>query len=279
MRARILVTPALSAQIPIFEEWSKTFKEGIDALRSRDAEDAAKRLQASQILNAQVPLAFTLLSKGKADLDLVRRQLTDMLREVGQIGAKDQAELAQQLERRWAFQLGDDSLLDSGYRLEDSDTGFTLADEHFRISLQVELEVAIEGQVLQKRETFPYLRPSTMPIDLVWYDMTPILSSTFEGDQLQTWLTLLDPSENSVSIGLWLVPSEDATPTVTLQILGTEAMSQGADGVVIQLTGSQLEIPRPPAVAERRDSKGILIYEPKLMAGFPDRIRLNLRIA
>jgi hypothetical protein len=109
--------------------------------------------------------------------------------------------------------------------------------------------------------------------------MTPILSSTFEGDQLQTWLTLLDPSENSVSIGFWLVPSEDATPTVTLQILGSDAMSQGAEGVMIQLTGAQLEISRQPAVAERRDAKGILVYEPKLTAGFPDTIRMNLRIA
>ena len=279
MRARLSVTPALSAQIPIFEEWSQTYKEGINALQSRDAEDAANRLQTSLILNVEVPLTFTLLSEGKASLDSVRRQLTDMLREASQIGFKDQAELAQRLERRWAFQLGDDSLLDAGYRLEDGETGFTLADEHFRISLQVELEVAIDGHVLQKNETFPYLRPSTKLTDLVWYDMTPILSSTYEGDQLQTWLTLLNPTENSVSIGFWLVPSKNTTATVTLQILGTEAMSHGADGVMIQLTGSQLEIPRQPSVAERRDTRGILIYEPKLTAGFPDIIRLNLRIA
>ncbi|MFX1318060.1 MAG: hypothetical protein ACFE9D_07900 [Promethearchaeota archaeon] len=279
MRARLSVTPALSAQIPLFEEWNQTFKEGIDALRSRGADDSANKLQASLILNTQVPLAFTRLSKEKATLDSVRRKLLEMLREVGQIGSEDQAKLAQQLERRWTFQLGDNSLLDSGYRLEGGETGFTLADEHFRISLQVELEIAIDGRALRKMTTFPYLRPSTKSNDLIWYDKNPILSSTYENDQLQTWLTLLDPSENHVSIGFWLVPSEDTKTTLTLQILGTEAMSQGAEGVMVQLTGSQLEIPRQPAVAERRDTKGILIYESKLTVGFPDTIRLNLRIA
>ncbi len=279
MQARLTVTSTLSAQIPIFEEWNQTYGKGVEALRSADAGDDANRLQASRILNAQVPLSFTLLSQGKESLDSVRRRLSEILHEAGQIGSKEQAQLAQQLERRWAFQLGDDSILDSGFRLEDAETSFTLADEHFRISLQVEPEVAIEGQVLQKTRTFPYLRPSTKPTDLIWYDITPILCSTYVGDKLQTWLTLQDPSEESVSIGFWLIAPEDLTATVTLQILATDALSQGPEGVVIQLAGAQVELPRQPVVAEHREAKGILIYELGLSARFPDTISLNVQIA
>lgn len=279
MRSRLSVTSALSGQIPIFEEWDSTYKDGVEALQQIDAGEAANRLQASRILNTQVPRAFALLNQGKETLDSVRRRLTELLHEASQIGSKEQAELATQLERQWAFQLGDDSILDSGYRLEDAETSFTLADEHFRISLQVETEVAIEGQVLRKKRTFPYLRPSTQPTELIWYDITPILCSTYINEKLQTWLTLQNPTKDAVSIGYWLIPSENLTSAVTLQVLATDALSQGPEGVVIQLAGAQVELPRKPAVAEHRDAKGILIYEMNLDARFPDKISLNIQIA
>ncbi len=279
MRTRLAVTSKLKEQILIFKEWDQIYGEGIDALRSAEAGDTANRLQASRILNTQVPLIFTLLSQSESNLDSVRRRLTDILHEASQIGSKEQAELARQLERRWAFQLGEDSLLDSGFRLEDADTGFTLADEYFRISLQVEYEVTINGKVLQKTQTFPYLRPSTKPTDLIWYDITPILCNTYSGDKLQTWLTLQDPNKDGVSIDFWLIASEDLQTTVRFQILATEALSQGPEGIVIQLAGAQVELPRQPVVAEHRESKGILIYELTLNPMFPDTISLNIQIA
>ena len=279
MRARLRVTTALTAQIPIFTEWDKTYDEGIQALQSSGEEDAANRLNASRILNAQVPLAFSRLSQGQETPDSVKRHLTEILHEAGQIGSKEQAQLAQKLERQWAFQLGDDSLLNSGFRLEDAETSFTLADEHFRISLQVEHEIAIEGQVLQKIRTFPYLRPTTKPSDYIWYDMMPILCTIYSGNQLQTWLTLHNPSEDGVSIGFWLLPLADMTATLTLQVLATEALSQGPDGVVIQLSGAQVEIPRQPAVAENREGRGIIIFELGLSASYPETIDLNIQIA
>jgi hypothetical protein len=279
MRSRLSVTSSLSAQIPLFEEWDSTYKEGVEALQQIEAGEAANRLQASRILNTQVPRTFTLLNQGKGTLDSVRRRLTELLHEASQIGSKEQVELATQLERQWAFQLGDDSILDSGYRLEDAETSFTLADEHFRISLQVETEVAIEGQVLRKTGTFPYLRPSIQPIELIWYDITPILFSTYSSEKLQTWLTLENPTKDAVSIGLWLIPSENLSATITLQVLATDALSQGPEGVVIQLAGAQVELPRKPAVAEHREAKGILIYELSLDTRFPDKIGLNIQIA
>jgi hypothetical protein len=279
MRSRLSVTSALSAQIPVFEEWDSTYKEGVEALQQIGAGDAANRLQASRILNTQVPRAFTLLNQGKETLDSVRRRLTELLHEASQIGSKEQAELATQLERQWAFQLSDDSILDSGYRLEDAETSFTLADEHFRISLEVKTEVAIEGQVLRKTGTFPYLRPSTQPTEFIWYDITPILCRTYSSEKLQTWLTLQNPTKDTVSIGYWLIPSENITATITLQVLATDALSQGPEGVMIQLAGAQVELPRKPAVAEHRDTKGLLIYELNLDARFPDKIGLNIQIA
>ena len=279
MRSRISITSTLSAQIPIFEEWDSTYKDGVEALQQIDAGEAANRLQASRILNAQIPRAFSRLKQEKDTLDSVRRRLTELLHEAGQIGSKEQAELSTQLERQWAFQLGEDSILESGYRLEDSETSFTLADEHFRISLQVETEVAIDGQVLRKTRTFPYLRPSTQPTELIWYDTTPILCSTYSSEKLQTWLTLQNPTKDAVSIGIWLIASENLTATATLQILATDALSQGPEGVVIQLAGAQVEFPRKPAVAEHREAKGILIYELNLDARFPDKINLNIQIA
>jgi hypothetical protein len=279
MRARLTVTSALSAQTLIFQEWDQTYREGVEALQDADAEDVANRLQAAQILNAKIPLIFILLSRGKDNLDSIRRQLTETLHEAAQLGSKEQTILAQQLERRWAFQLSDDSLLDSGFRLEDAETSFTLADEHFRISLQVETEVAIDGKVLQKTRTFPYLQVSSKPTELIWYDISPVLCSTYAGEKLQTWLTLENPTENSVSIGFSLTASEDLMVSVTLQILATEALSQGPKGVAIQIAGAQLELPRQPAVAEHREEKGLLIYDLDLSARFPSTISLNIQIA
>jgi hypothetical protein len=279
MRTRLTTSPTVSTQIQIFKEWDQTYQEGIEALEGSDAAEIANQLQASRILNSQVPLAFTVLAQGKDKIDSVRRQLTELLHEASQIGSKEQALLATQLERQWAFQLGDDSILDSGFRLEDAETSFTLADEHFRISLQVEPEISIDGQVQRKERTFPNLRSSTKPTDFIWYEITPILCSTYEGDRIQSWLALQNPGENNVSIGFWLNASGDLATTVTLQILGVDGLSQDPDAVMIQIPGAQVELPRLPVVAEHREAKGILIYELNLTNRSPDTITMNIEIA
>ncbi len=279
MQTRLRTNPTLSTQILIFKEWDLVYQEGIEALESIDVTEAATRLQASRILNTQVPLTFTSLAQGKDKLDSVRRQLTELLREASQIGSKEQAQLATQLERQWAFQLGDESILDSGFRLEDAETSFTLADEQFRISLQIEPEISIDGQIQMKTRTFSNLRPSTKPTDLIWYEITPILCSTYKGDKIQSWLTLQKPSENNVSIGFWLITTEDLAATVTLQILGVDALSQDPEAVMIQIPGAQVELPRLPVVAEHREAKGILIYELNLTNRLPDTITMNIEIA
>lgn len=279
MHSRLSTTTTISVQIPILNEWNNTYSEVIQALKIADAEESANRLQACKILNTQIPLTFTTLSQSQGNLDSMRRQLTELLREVNQIGSPDQAKLAKQLERRWAFQLGEDSILDSGFRLEDADTSFTLADEHFRISLQVELEVAVEGQALQKIQSFPYLRPSSRPNELIWYDETPVICTTYNNENLYTWLSLQEPREDHVSIDLQFITSEELTATITLQILGTEALSRLAEGVMIQLAGAQLSLSRQPRIAEQRETKGILIYELPLTLGFPETLSLNIEIA
>jgi hypothetical protein len=279
MHARLTMATSILAQLPIFEEWNQTYIEAIKALETTDALDSANRLQAYRILNAQVPLTFSLLSRGKNNIDTVRRQLTELLQEAGQIGSPEQTKLAQQLERRWAFQLGEDSILASGFRLEDAETNITLADEHFRFSLQVELQLAINGQSLEKLRSFPFLRISPQPNDLIWYDETPILCSTYSNEGIYTCLILQDPSENNVSIGLWLIAAEEQTTTVTFHILAVEALSQDSEGVAIQLAGAQLHFPKQPTVAERRETKGVLLYELSLKPGHPETLPMNIQIA
>ncbi|MFX1343192.1 MAG: hypothetical protein ACFFAL_10940, partial [Promethearchaeota archaeon] len=279
MRARLAMATSIPAQVPIFEEWNQTYNEAIKALETTDVSDSVNRLHAYRILNAQVPYTFSFLSEGKMNIDTVRRKLTELLQEVGQLGSPDQAKLAQQLERRWAFQLGEDSLLTAGFRLEDAETNITLADEHFRFNLQFELQLDVNGQTTQKRRSFPFLRISPQPNDLIWYDETPILCSTYSNEEIYTCLTLQDPRENNIGIGLWLVSAEELTATVTFNILAVEALSQDSEGVAIQLAGAQVHLPKQPVVAERREMKGVLLYELMLKPGVPKTLQINIQIA
>ncbi len=95
---------------------------------------------------------------------------------------------------------------------------------------------------------------------------------------MNTWLTLQDPKEKSVTIGFWLFSSEELTASITFQIHAIEALSQNTEGVVIQLAGAQVHLPRRPVIAEQRDAKGILIYEAALSPGYPETISLNIQI-
>lgn len=279
MQARLTLAPTISDQRPILNEWNQIYNEAVKALQSVDEIEVANRLEAYRILNVQVPLTFTLIITGKETHDSVRRQLTNLLHEVSQIGSSEQRQLAKQLERQWAFQLGEDSLLASGYRLEDAETTFTLADEHFRISLQVEPQITVNNQTLQKIRSFPYLRPTSQPNELVWYETNPILCGAYADDEVFTWLTLQDPSENRVSIGFWLIASKEIIATLTLQILAIDGLSQSPNGVEIQLSGAQVQIPLPPTVAEHRDAKGVLVFELSLTPGFPKMLPIHVQIS
>ena len=278
LQAQLTSTPTISAQASIFSEWDETYREVVNAIRQEGEDDVANRLEAYRILNAKIPLAFSSLQREAASVDSVKRQVIDLLHEVIQIGSPQQASMAKQLERRWAFQLGEDSLLASGYRLEDAETSFTLADEHFRISLQVEPHISINEQALRKIRSFPYLRPALQPNGLTWYDESPVICSLYSDKKLQTWLTIQNPTEQKVSIGYWLIASEEVKVTLTFQILAIETLSQDSTGVVVKLSGAQISVAKQPVVAEHRESSGVLVYELHLTAGYPEPLPLDVTI-
>ena len=278
LQAQLSSTPTISAQASIFKEWDETYSEAVNTIRKGREIDVANRLEAYRILNAKVPLAFSSLQLEAASVDSVKRQVIDLLHEVIQIGSPEQVSMAKQLERRWTFQLGEDSLLAAGYRLEDAETSFTLADEHFRISLQVEPHVSINGQSLSKIRSFPYLRPALQPNGLTWYDENPVICSLYSDKKLLTWLTIQNPTEQKLSIGYWLIASEEVTVTLTFQIPAIETLSQDNTGVEVKLSGARISVAKQPIVAEHRESKGVLVYELHLTAGFPEPLPLDVTI-
>jgi hypothetical protein len=278
LQALLATTPLISAQVALFREWDQTYGEAVNALQKGGNEESANQLEAYRILNAKIPLAFSSLQREKTSLDSVRRKVTDLLHEVSQVGSPQQVQFAKQLEKRWAFQLGEDSLLASGYRLEDAETSFTLADEHFRISLQVEPQIIVNEQQLKKIRSFPFLRLASQPNGLVWYDENPVICSLYSNNNLYTWLTIQDPTDQKVSIGYWFIAVEDITATITLQILGTDTLSHDKTGVVVQLSGGQLSIAKQPVVAEHRDNLGVLVFELNIIGGYPEALPLHITL-
>lgn len=278
IRARLTINAALSAQIPILEELNQTYEETYRTVEKTGAIDSANRLHAYRILNAQIPLTFSLLSQDTETLESVRQKLIELLREVSSIGSVDQANLATELEKRWAYQIGEDSIIASGFRLEDAKTSFILADEHFRLNLQTDSQVAINNHVTAKKRTFPYLRSSSQPNELIWYDKTPILCCTYENEKLHTWLSLQDLSKNQVSVVFWLITNDELAITTSLQINAIKGLSQSQEGVIIEVAGAKIHVRDQPVVAEQRESRGILIYEKTILPGFPEPITLQIHI-
>lgn len=279
MRARLQVTPQISNQISLFTEWGHACREVVNALKKANAMNVANQLHASCLLNTQIPLLFSKLSENQTPWDTIRREIITTLQEANKSGSKEQAQLAKQLERRWAFQLSDDSLLSSGFRLEAAETSFTVADEHFRISLQVEPQITIDNEPVQKGKSFSYLRPSSHLNDLVWYEETPILCSPYTRSDLHTWLTLEDPTEESVTIGYYFIASLPLNITLTLKVQSIEALSHDANGVTIKLAGFDIHIARKPTIAEHRDNQGILMFELNLISNYPEAVPLHIRIS
>ncbi len=278
MQARLTINAALSEQIPILEEWNQTYEEIIETVEKTGAIDSANRLHAYQILNAQIPLTFSLLSRNTETLDSIRRKLIELLREVSNIGSPDQAHLAAELEKRWAYQIGEDSIIAAGFRLEDAKTSFTLADEHFRLNLQIDTQMTVNNHLTAKKRTFPYLRSSSQPNEWIWYDKTPVLCSTYENEKLHTWLTLQDFDKNQVSVVMWLITNDELAITASLQIHAIKGFSQSPEGVIIQVVGAKIHAENQPVVGEQRENSGVLIYEKTILPGFPEPLSLKIHI-
>jgi hypothetical protein len=66
---------------------------------------------------------------------------------------------------------------------------------------------------------------------------------------------------------------------VTFHILAVEALSQDSEGVAIQLAGAQVHLPKQPVVAERRETKGVLLYELSLKPSHPETLPIKIQIA
>jgi hypothetical protein len=56
-------------------------------------------------------------------------------------------------------------------------------------------------------------------------------------------------------------------------------LSQDSEGVAIQLAGAQVHLPKQPVVAERRETKGVLLYELTLKPGYPENLQIKIQIA
>jgi hypothetical protein len=276
IRARLMTMPTLEEQKTMFDEWTRTFNEAAKNLEPNHL--TTKKLNAYRLLNAEIPLIFIEHAQGKITLDDAKRQITSTLREIEKQGDKNQAELAKQLERRWAFQLGEETILASGYRLEEAETSFTLADEHFRISLQVEPTLISAKESLKKSKTFPYLQPSTSPQTQIWYNETPVLYSIYPEKQIFTWITLESTTEKLVSIGLWIASSQQQKVTFELKVLAIETLTHDPKGVTVRIPGATLQIERSPTVAEQREDYGLVKYDLSIIPAQPIALPLLITI-
>jgi len=280
MRSRIATTPP-SDHRTLLEEWSLTYHQAAEALERAGATDDAGHLHAHRILTTEIPLLLIRSAGGSLPLEVIKRELTKLLMEAAQIGSPEEAELARRLERQWAFQLGARSLTIAGFRIEDTPTGLALSDEHFRVSLQAEEQVAINGQSIAKGEGYPYLRPSPQPESPLWYDLTPILSTPIGDSGVNRWIILEQATEQTASIEIWLFASRPLTLTYVLGVDSTlvERFLQTPEGVTIQLSeGGQLHLQRGGASAEQRKESVTVCYELSLKPGQPEVIPLKLQI-
>lgn len=276
MRNRLTATPEIQDQIEIFVDWNNTLRQATKVLEEADANEIAGWLQAYRLLNAEIPATFMQLSHPTFSLDAAKRKIINLLQEVSKRGSQEQAELAKRLERRWTFQLGADTIITSGFRLEDAETSFTLADEQFRISIQVDEHIKIAEKAVEKKHSFPYLRPSTQMDSLIWYETTPVLCAVFGDTGLLRWLAIDEASNDSVTIKLWLVTSRKLSATYTLEIPTEEPPIKTQDGVTIQLSGGKLQFLRQPTTTEHRQDRSILINQIRLEPGQPEPLAIHI---
>jgi len=275
---RLIMTPDVRSQVALLQEWSKVTDQAADALERAEANETANELRTYRMLNAQIPLALARYCLGELTFEAAKRQLTGLLQDITKKGNKGQAELATQLGRRWAYQLAAGTIIDSGFRLESTEAGFTLADEQFRINLQVEEQVIVAKRVVPRGSTRHYLRPSDKADTPVWYNPTPILCTMYGATGLVTWHGLENPAKEGVTIGLWLLSADALRAELTVKISDVEALVPQATGLALRIPGGEIRIPQQPTRYEHGENRAILVYELDLSPAKPQFLPLELRI-
>jgi hypothetical protein len=236
-------------------------------------------VEASCILNAEIPLEFLRLGKGSQDLETAKRKITTLLQKAGKIGDTHQRELASKLERRWAFQLGADAILVSGFRIEATKTGFTLADEKFRTSLKINETVVTDGQSNPSSESYLYLSPTSRPDSPIWYDVSPALCSVFGESGVYRWLKIDEATETSAIIKVGLLAQEAKIITYSVEMLVTEAPIQDEEGVTMRFSDGELRILRSPSTIEYSQQRGIAVIELDVVPETPETLKLRLELS
>lgn len=275
---RLAMTPDVRSQVPLLQEWSKVTDQATDALERAEANETANELRTYRMLNAQIPLALAQYCLGELTLEAAKRHLTGLLQDITKKGNKGQAELARQLGRRWAYQLAAGTIIDSGFRLESTEAGFTLADEQFRINLQVEEQVVVAKRVVPRGSTRHYLRPSDKVDAPVWYNPTPILYTMYGATGLVTWHGLENPAKEGVTIGLWLLSADALRAELTIRIPDVEALVPQATGLALRIPGGEICVSQQPTRYEHGENRAVLVYELDLSPGKPQFLPLELRM-
>jgi hypothetical protein len=275
---RLAMTPEVRSQVALLQEWSEVSNQAADALDKTGATEAANELRTYRMLNTQIPLALARYSLGELTLEAAKRQLTALLQDVARKGNKGQAELARRLERRWAYQLAVGTIIDSGFRLESTETGFTLADEQFRINLQVEERLDVAKRAIPPGSTRHYLRPSDRMDTPLWYNAAPILCTPYGATKLVSWHGLENPSKEGVTIGLWLLSADAIRAELTIKISAVDALVPQAAGLAMRIPGGELRVSQQPTRYEHGQNRAILIYELDLIPGHTHFLALKLQV-
>jgi hypothetical protein len=279
MRFRLSAILDIQKQIILFEEWRDTCSQAIELLEQASSKNLADRVKASCILNTEIPLEFLRLSKGSQDLESAKRKIMSHLQKVGEIGGKQQRELASQLERRWAFQLGADAILVSGFRIEATEAGFTLADEKFRISLKLNEAISINSQALSSSESHLYLRATSKPDSLIWYELDPALCSAFGKSGIFRWLSISEATETSATVMVELVTLQARAITYSIEMLTTEAPIQDKEGATMKFSDGELRVLDLPTTTEYHQQHGAIIFELNLEPDPPKSLKLRLQLS
>jgi hypothetical protein len=275
---RLTMTPDVRSQVTLLQEWGRISEQAADALQKMEATETANELQIQRALNAQIPLVLAQYSLGELTLEAAKRQVTGLLQDIAKKGNANQAELARQLGRRWAYQLAPGTIIDSGFRLESTETGFSLADEQFRISLQVDEQVVIAKRAAPRGNTRHYLRPSGKVDDPIWYNPTPVLYTAYGTAGPVTWHALENPAKEGVTIGLWLVSANAIHVELTVKISDVEALAPQATGLVMRILGGEVRVSQQPTRYEHGENQAVLVYELDLSPGDPQFIPLIVRM-
>ncbi len=278
MRSRLSTILDIEKHMSLFDEWSNTCSQAAELLEHSSSKNLAGQVKASCILNTEIPLEFLRLSKGTQDLESAKRKITSLLQKVGKIGGKQQRELASKLERRWAFQLGADAILVAGFRIEATKTGFTLADEKFRISLKISEKITVTSQSFPSSDSFLYLRPISTPNSPIWYELNPALCSVFNESEIYRWLTIDEASETSANIRVELITQQAKTITYSIEMLTIEAPIQNKEGITMRFSDGELQILRVPTKTEYHQQRGKIIFELNVVPETPEPLKLRLEL-